>query len=201
MSVQTVDQRTRIHVLQIIAVAAVGVFLVAAPAFQGELHEFIELTGLALLFVCFGGRIWSILYVGGRKSEQLVTIGPYSITRNPLYLFSTIGAVGAGLAFGSLTLAAVAGLIAYAVMVSTARTEAQFLSNRFGAEYDAYAARTPLFWPRPSAYRDAGKVEFSTAALRRTFIDGLYFLAIFPVMEGIDFLRESGILPSLINLY
>ncbi|MBO9607901.1 MAG: hypothetical protein J7639_18210 [Paenibacillaceae bacterium] len=38
-------------------------------------------------------------------------------------------------------------------------------------------------------------------ALRNTFRDGLYFLALFPVIEAVEYLRLSGDLPTLFTVY
>ena len=35
-------------------------------------------------------RWWSTLHIGGRKSYELVSDGPYSITRNPIYLGTSL---------------------------------------------------------------------------------------------------------------
>lgn len=40
------------------------------------------------------GRIWCSLYISGFKNAKLVIDGPYSLCRNPLYLFSYLGGVG-----------------------------------------------------------------------------------------------------------
>ena len=41
--------------------------------------------------------------------------------------------------------------------------EAEHLKTLFGARYDIYARETPLFWPKPSLYRDVPEVAFSSS--------------------------------------
>ncbi|WP_338066483.1 isoprenylcysteine carboxylmethyltransferase family protein [Phyllobacterium zundukense] len=159
------------------------------------------MTGFVLILVCIFGRLWSILYVGGRKNSELAISGPYSVTRNPLYLFSTIGAFGIGLMFGSIIVAACLGFGTYAVFRETARKEEAFLRDKFGPEFEAYVARTPRYWPKPWLYQDEHEHRFSTKALGSTFFDALYFLAIFPAIEGIEYLQTTGYLPTYFWLY
>ncbi len=192
-----VRQRPRIHLLQAGGVLLAGAILLTQPLLAGLAHEFIELAGLGLVLVCITGRMWSTLYIGARKNRELITAGPYSVTRNPLYLFSTIGAVGIGLMFGSAAAALGLGLIAYSILSSTANKEAEHLSAVFGQRYETYARETPLFWPRLSLYRDADEIAFDPKALKRTFTDGLLFLAAFPAIEAVEHLQASGVLPIL----
>jgi protein-S-isoprenylcysteine O-methyltransferase Ste14 len=201
MSHQPVNQKTRIRLIQVAAVAFTSLLLFAQPFWKGEVHEFLELAGLALVLVCVAGRMWSILYVGSRKNLELVTAGPYSMTRNPLYLFSTIGAVGVGLIFGSIAIAVLLGLFAFAVFSITATKESKHLRTIFGPQYDAYAASTPMFWPKFSQYREPPKATFSPIALRRTFLDGLFFLAAFPALEAIEHLQAGGFLPMAARIF
>jgi protein-S-isoprenylcysteine O-methyltransferase Ste14 len=88
-----------------------------------------------------------------RKGEALATVGPYGWTRNPLYFGSTVIAAGLGVAGNSW---AAGGLILlYFLMFYPAvmnREEGE-LRARYGHEFDDYAARIPLFWPRPPRAR------------------------------------------------
>jgi protein-S-isoprenylcysteine O-methyltransferase Ste14 len=192
-----VRQRPRIHLLQAGCVLLAATILFSQPLVAGGAHEFIEMAGLALVVVCIAGRMWSTLYIGARKNRELVTAGPYSISRNPLYLFSTIGVVGVGLMFGSATAALGLGLIAYFILAATAGKEAEHLRAVFGSRYDEYAGETPLFWPNLALYRDVPTLSFSPHALKRTFADGLVFLAVFPAIEAVEHLHETGVLPTL----
>jgi protein-S-isoprenylcysteine O-methyltransferase Ste14 len=104
-----------------------------------------------------------------RKSESLASSGPYGWTRNPLYLGSTILAAGFGVAGNSLAgggLILLYFLLFYPAVIK--REEAE-LRARFGSEFDDYAARVPLFWPRPPRARPAAEAaaRFSWALYRR----------------------------------
>ena len=97
-----------------------------------------------------------------RKDRELATSGPYAHTRNPLYLGSAFLAAGFAIAGGSwwagLLVVAYFATFYYAVM----RNEEQDLHRRFGAAFDAYAARVPLFFPWFSS-SDAGSSGSETA--------------------------------------
>lgn len=108
-----------------------------------------------------------------RKDRELATSGPYAYTRNPLYLGSAFLAAGFALAGGSrwagLLVVAYFGIFYYAVM----RNEEQDLHRRFGAVFDAYLARVPLFFPwfaragARSSGSETGGQQFSWAQYRR----------------------------------
>ncbi|MBZ9982559.1 MULTISPECIES: isoprenylcysteine carboxylmethyltransferase family protein [unclassified Mesorhizobium] len=197
------NQHKRLIVVQVAAVLAIALLLFAKPLLSegSSGHEFIELLGCVLILICVGGRLWSILYVGGKKNAEVISAGPFSMTQNPLYFFSTLGAVGIGLMYGSIVVAAALGLVSFVVFRVTARKEGEFLLQKFGPAYTAYAERTPRFWPNPLLFADQAERQFSTHALKRTFYDGLYFLAIFPAIETIEYFRASGFLPTFFTLY
>ena len=96
-----------------------------------------------------------------RKDGELATSGPYALTRNPLYLGSAFLAAGFAIAGGSwwagLLVVAYFAIFYYAVM----RNEEQDLRRRFGAAFDEYAARVPLFFPW-FARADAGTASSET---------------------------------------
>ena len=197
------EQRKRLIVVQVTAVVAIVLLLFTKP-FLGEGsdgHEFVETLGVGFVLVCFIGRLWSTLYVGGKKNAELISAGPFSVTQNPLYFFSTVGATGVGLMYGSVLAAAGLGLASFVVFRVTARKEAAFLLGKFGPAYSAYTERTPLFWPNPLLYNDQVERQFSTRTLKRTFRDGLYFLALFPIIELAEHLRNTGMLPVFFTLY
>src|SRR6476620_4215864 len=115
-------------------IVAVCILAALSHTFGGEtsVHEALEAAGLAMIGVCVIGRAWCSLYIGGRKKAQIVDRGPYSISRNPLYVFSFVGAFGMGAQTGSVTIAVLFLLIAVGVFYLTVRQEEGWLSATFG---------------------------------------------------------------------
>ena len=87
----------------LIAVAVLaGIFCRPLFPADGAVHGVMMFLGVALALLCTCGRVYSTAFIGGAKNQQLVTWGPYSLCRNPLYFFSLCGAAGIGLMSGSL---------------------------------------------------------------------------------------------------
>jgi len=165
-----------------------------------SLHEGVEQAGLVLIFLSILGRAWCSLYLGGRKGRELMTQGPYSVSRNPLYLFSLVGVVGIGAQSGSLLLGPLLAVVVYLVFSRVIGEEESLLRRAFGPAFDEYCGRVPRFGPRPSAWRSAERIEISLPALWRTVRDALPFLLALPIFEAIETLQQSGWLPVLIHL-
>ena len=115
------------------------------------------IAGLALCLLGQALRAWVLGLVPDGTSGQneklmaasLNTSGPYALTRNPLYLGNLGITLGLCLiAHDPLLLALVVALfwLQYRAIIAA---EEEFLRARFGADYDAWCARVPRFWPRP----------------------------------------------------
>jgi protein-S-isoprenylcysteine O-methyltransferase Ste14 len=89
-----------------------------------------------------------------RKDEQLATTGPYAVTRNPLYLGSSLLAAGFIIAGYSLRAGLIVGLYFAVFYYAVIRNEEQDLRKNFGLQFEDYATRVPLFFPRPRALSD-----------------------------------------------
>jgi protein-S-isoprenylcysteine O-methyltransferase Ste14 len=163
-------------------------------------HETIEWVGIVLIVTCILGRTWASLYIGGRKIDKLVQIGPYSVCRNPLYFFSAIGAAGIGAQVGSITLALLCAAIALLVFAVVVVQEERLLRERHGAAFAEYSARVPRFVPNLRLWRDARTLTVHQLRVVRTFADALIFLLSVPVAEVIEILQEAGYLPVLLHL-
>lgn len=97
-------------------------------------------------------RLWATLYLGGCKDIKVQTQGPYSVTRNPLYVGSFCLALSTSLFAKSISLSLVS-LVAGAVYSQwIVRAEEEYLESEFGEEYIKYCRRTPRFLPSFSLY-------------------------------------------------
>jgi len=91
-------------------------------------------------------RLWASGHL--EKTRALATGGPYAHTRNPLYFGSALMAVGLGAAAASPWVVLAAAGYFFAFYPRVVREEAAFLSDKFNSDYDMWAAKVPLFWPR-----------------------------------------------------
>lgn len=100
--------------------------------------------------VALGGLMLRAIAAGHiEKNETLATSGPFQYTRNPLYLGTLILGAGFIIASASWVLAAAFVALFFSVYVPVMHREEQYLHGRFGAQFEAYAARVPLFVPAP----------------------------------------------------
>ncbi len=201
MNIATV-QTIRKIVLALGIAAGVFVFAVtdARHVTGSAAHELIEWAGFVLIAICILGRTWSSLYIGGRKIEELVMVGPYSIMRNPLYFFSILGATGVGAQSGSIVIALICGAIALTVFYVVVKQEEKVLLGRYGESYHAFMERVPRFLPRPSLWTDEPTLTIRPPRVLMTFADALVFLLAIPLAEGFEYLQDLGMLPVLLTL-
>lgn len=165
---------------------------------DGILDTLLGSLGLSLLVLAAAGRIWASLYLAGRKDRELVVDGPYSIVRNPLYLFSFVGFLGAGLAFESLTLAALLATIFAVAHWPAIRQEEARLAVLFGERYRRYCREVPAFIPclRRTAAPEAVSVNTNLfcLALREAALIPMVVI----VADMLEWAKLSGILPVLL---
>jgi protein-S-isoprenylcysteine O-methyltransferase Ste14 len=105
--------------------------------------------GVALFVVGGALRLWPVFVLGRRFSglvaiqpgHTLVTSGMYGVIRHPSYLGLLINSLGWGLAFRSAIGALLAALFVLPLLARI-QAEERLLRSQFGAEYEAYRART-----------------------------------------------------------
>ena len=81
-------------------------------------------------------RVWAAGHL--EKSREVTRSGPYRWTRHPLYVGSSIMALGIVIAARSGVVAILAALYMSSTLTAAIRTEEAFLSRAFGDTYDRY---------------------------------------------------------------
>jgi protein-S-isoprenylcysteine O-methyltransferase Ste14 len=108
-------------------------------------------------------RIWAAGHL--EKGREITRSGPYRWARHPLYLGSSIVAVGVVVASRSVVLAIVATIYMGSTIAAAIRMEEAFLTTRFGDGYDRYRASLADPMPRRfSAARAIRNREYRAAA-------------------------------------
>lgn len=187
-------QVRRRRALGVLAVAAVCIlpWIDSAWPERGWVNQGLEWLGLALMVVAVLGRCACMLYLGGRKGADLVSDGPYSVSRNPLYVFSILAVLGIGLQTGSLIVGVALALLAGLIFHWIIGEEELLLRQAFGASFDAYCQRVPRFFPKWSLWHSPQHVNVDLHGVWKTLRDALpYFLAI-PVFEAIEAAQQAG---------
>jgi protein-S-isoprenylcysteine O-methyltransferase Ste14 len=139
----------------IAAFATIGLLEGYLPAYTDRMRLWIidgdAVRWLGVVLFAGGGalRIWPVFVLGRRFSglvaiqpgHTLVTTGVYGTIRNPSYLGLLISSLGWGLAFRSGAGVLLAALL-IPPLVARMDAEERLLQSQFGADYDAYRART-----------------------------------------------------------
>ena len=139
----------------IAALGVLGVLGAYLPAYTDRI-DFLTLGGegvrwLGVLLYAAGGvlRLAPVFVLGRRFSglvaiqpeHRLVSSGLYGIIRHPSYLGLFVLSLGWGLAFRS-GVGVILAVLTLPVLLARIDAEERLLSETFGAEYDAYRART-----------------------------------------------------------
>ena len=192
-------RKVRVAVLRLAFLPVVFVAVFVRPSWDLDSLRAILIESAGYLFLMLGlsVRVWSTLYIGGRKSQVLVTDGPYSLCRNPLYVGTLLVTVGAGLCFENLVMLATMLVTMVPAHVVAARLEDAYLSARFPLEYPEYARRVGAFWPRWGNYRTRETLTVSVRAVRRIAIDATGVIMIPMIEDILEVLHRDGIVPVL----
>ena len=141
----------------VVAVAWLGSFSILAGALFAPLFGSIPLGGpiaavggiLAALGSALG--LWSLVHLGRSfailpEARRLVTQGPYSITRNPLYTGEFVAGIGILLP-GFSVFSATVLVVFLTCQLCRIHWEEKALTTAFGSEFELYRARIPRLLP------------------------------------------------------
>jgi protein-S-isoprenylcysteine O-methyltransferase Ste14 len=197
------QQWQRKIIVLVAALAGLGLFMASAPVFpEADIwHETIERGGVLFILAGIVGRTWCSMYIGGSKLRRLVTEGPYSVTRNPLYMFSAIAAFGLGAQLGSLVFALLCAAATIAIFLVVIRHEERALAERFPAEFAVYKARVPRLIPAFCRWQGVEEIAVRPAFVHRTFCDAMLFLFAIPALKGLESVRDAWPIAPLLRFW
>lgn len=145
-----------------VPLAMIGVLFIALTSFRYPYASHVLDTIWDMLCLCISlfGLAVRIAAVGfvkrgtsgrntkGQLAEELNTTGMYSLLRHPLYFGNFWMWLGVALFPRVWWCAVIIMTFFIFVYERIIFAEEAFLSRKFGTEYEAWAARTPLIWPR-----------------------------------------------------
>ena len=149
--------------------------------------ESLQMSILGFVLVVFGsfGRIWASLYIEGNKTKNLVTSGPFSMVRNPLYFFSLIMLLGFSLALKAIYLPLALLLIFVLFHVPTIANEERKLRKNHGDKFESYMKSTPRLIPNIFKYKrpDTGeKVLVKISRINGVLIEVIGYLFLYTLI-------------------
>lgn len=174
-------------------IIAVAVLVLARPSFTGVGARLV-LFSMGTLMALSGEaiRVWAVGYSGGTTrsrsliADRLVTEGPYSIIRNPLYAGNFLIALGFSVMANAVIVIPLVVLYFITEYYPIVRREESFLLERFGSSYREYASAVPRFFPSSFRVKNA---TYDPRALKGELWTILGIVLMLAVMFGIDFVR------------
>jgi protein-S-isoprenylcysteine O-methyltransferase Ste14 len=177
-----------------------GVLVFTRTRVESEvLKSLLNYAGLLLVVVGVFGRIWTSIFISGYKTDTLISEGPYSVVRNPLYIFSFFCVLGLALSsqnFLFLGAIVAAYLFYYPFVVLHEQDE---LRVAHGERFERYRRETPCFIPDFRKFRQPEKYEVNIRAYCRSFSDAIWFFVAYIAVDGLKLLQAKHLIPLLMN--
>jgi len=197
-------EKRRIRISQIFALLLVIFICITRSQWEERapfMTSILFFLGAFLVGIASLGRLWCSVYVAGYKTSHLITQGPYSMTRNPLYFFSSIGALGIGFVSESLVIPflILIGFLMY--YPSVIKHEEAELAKLHGDAFETYLKKVPRFFPKFSYLTEPDEYKIRPIIFRRHMFSALWFIWIIGILELIEELHELRVLPTLFKIY
>jgi protein-S-isoprenylcysteine O-methyltransferase Ste14 len=176
------------RLFQVVFWAAVAATLVTTkPSIHNTYaHGLVNLVAYGLVTAATAGRLWCNLYIRGRKSKSLCQDGPYSVCRNPLYLFSFLGVSGVALASDRLVLMILLPGLFSGYYLAVIKCEEKRLLALFGRDYETYRARVPRILPRFQGYSTPATVAMPVDQYLPGIMKSMGYLWILFLLELVE---------------
>ena len=197
-------EKLRIHISQIFAVLLIMFICVSRSLWEDKapfVTMVLSLLAVFLVGVACLGRLWCSVYIAGYKTDHLVTQGPYSMCRNPLYFFSLLGALGIGFASETFLIPVLIliGFLAYYPLVI--KSEEAELAKLHKTEFEIYFKKVPRFFPKISYLSEPEEYIVKPVIFKKHMFSAIWFLWLLGILEVIEELQELKVLPAIFDIY
>jgi protein-S-isoprenylcysteine O-methyltransferase Ste14 len=182
-------------------IVLLAVALSERPGTGTTAGELLSLLGLALMMAAALGRLWTSAHIAGHKDARLITFGPYSLCRHPLYALSLLGGAGVGLAARSFTLTAATLAVLTVLHLRAMRAEDRGLLARHGQTFEAYARRVPALLPSWRHHEVGEETVLNLRVYRKAFLDAGTFVLYYLLIQLLETGRAAGLWPTLMRLW
>ncbi|MGA1791453.1 MAG: methyltransferase family protein [bacterium] len=197
-------ENSRIRITQFFAILLLAILLVSSSAWEVKapfLSSLFFLMGAILVGIASLGRLWCSLYIAGYKTETLIIEGPYSISRNPLYFFSFLGAIGVGFASETILIPIII-LVAFVIYYPhVIKSEESKLKEIHRKRFEIYRDKVPCFFPKLSCLNEPQEYSVKPIIFKKHIFSALWFIWFIGILELIEELHELKVIPILFRIY
>ncbi len=186
-STSRIRRTQALYFLILLAVAVTG-----GRTFGGLGGLAAQATGFVLVTAGTLWRVWTSVFIAGRKDAEVVDAGPYARCRHPLYLGSLVVGLGLALTTRSLVLTLVLPATLATFFWLAARREERNLEDRHDRAWATYRSRVPAIWPRFGRAAASGHRAVDLAVYRKAFLDAATMFGVWLLIVALDALRMQG---------
>lgn len=160
----------------------------------------IEVVGFILIVIAVLGRLWAGVYIYGYKNDTLITVGPYSMVRNPLYFFSFFGALGIGISSKNLIVLAIIMVFFVIYYPWVVINEEKKLEKLYPEKYAEYKKNVPRFIPKFSNFNEPKSFKVNTRKYSELFLDVMWFFWFYVLLRLLEVMHTLDIIPILFEV-
>ena len=138
----------RVQITSVVTVSVFAIYIIAGTRPKGLLDSSdpLGLVGWMVVLVGLLFRSWAAGVL--HKEHKLATIGPYSLTRHPLYMGTLLSSFGFAILLSQPGFYAIIMAMFLLVYMPKLRQEEKKMAAKFGDEWEAFKKMTFMFFPR-----------------------------------------------------
>lgn len=180
-------QRNRLRVRSVLLLVIPALVLFTDRGLSGSAIGLALYTlGAVTLTAAVVGRFWCYVYNSGTRTKTVITEGPYSLCRNPIYLCSIGVAAAIGLLAQSVVLSVLFTASAILFYAHIINGEEAKLTALHGLVYTDYLRATSKYLPCFDRLSPGTLTEVPGRILMRKIPKLIALAFVFPLIEVID---------------